>query len=114
MSPGAADGRNVSEALRLWKFTYHMEAAAYGIQYMSQDLLRSASKQLETASGHTVVATSAARICLDAATELSDYFEAAATSSGAGKLVAIRRRYETARAGCMRALGANPEAYPLG
>lgn len=116
LGPGItlADGRHVSEALRLWKFTFHMEAAAYGVQYMSQDLLRSAGRQLETAAGHTVIATSAARTCLSAATELADYFDAAANKEGAGKRKAIRTRYETARAGCMRALSANPDEYPLG
>ncbi len=111
-APGAAN--DVSEALRLWKFTYHMEAAAYGIQYMSKDLLESSSRQLETATNNTVIGKSDGRICLDAATELSAYFDDAAKTVSSQNRKQIRIRYEAARAGCMRALGADPAQYPLG
>ncbi|MEM7426999.1 MAG: hypothetical protein AAF441_12960 [Pseudomonadota bacterium] len=114
LRPEPATAQDVSEALRLWKFTYHMEAAAYGIQHMSKDLLKSASRQLETASNNTVIATSAARFCLDAATELGAYFKDAAETEDRANRIEIRIRYEAARADCMRALGANPAEYPLG
>ena len=37
--PTFALAEDLSEALRLWKFTYQSEIAAYGTQYMSQSLL---------------------------------------------------------------------------
>ncbi len=110
----AGAAQDVSEAVRLWKFTFHMESAAYGIQHMSKKLLRSTSQQLETAAQNTVVNNAAARSCYDAADELSDYFQDAAETADAANRKKIRGRYETARADCMRALGADPAEYPLG
>ena len=111
-------GYDTSEALRLWKFVYHMEAAAYGLQYMSKELLEKASKQLETASGQTMVTSTAMRVCVDAADELSDYFEFAAkykdVPAPAEEKKQIRSRYEAARAGCIELLGSDPAEYPLG
>ncbi|MEM1200809.1 MAG: hypothetical protein AAGI06_16030, partial [Pseudomonadota bacterium] len=48
-----AHSEDLSEALRLWKFTFKLEVDAYGVQYMSEDLLNLASDQLEEAAGQT-------------------------------------------------------------
>lgn len=114
----SAKAQDTSEALRLWKFTYHMEAAAYGIQYMSQDLLTKAGKQLDAAAGQTMVTSTPMRVCIDAAEHLSDYFELAAKGKGqigsSDQRKRTRQRYEMARAGCIRLLGSDPTEYPLG
>lgn len=109
-----AHSEDLSEALRLWKFTFKLEVDAYGVQYMSEDLLNLAADQLEEAAGQTQVTNSEMTVCLDASRELSKYFRAAANKSSAEERREIRGRYEPVRAGCLRLLGADPAKYPLG
>ena len=111
---GPAHSEDLSEALRLWKFTFKLEVDAYGVQYMSEDLLNLAADQLEQAAGQTHVTNSEMTVCLDASRELSKYFRAAANKSGPEVRREIRERYEPVRAGCLRLLGADPVKYPLG
>ncbi len=111
---GPVQSEDLSEALRLWKFTYKLEVDAYGIQYMSEDLLNLAADQLETAAGQTQVTNSEMTVCLEASRQLSKYFRAAANKSGATARREIRGQYEPARAGCLRLLGADPAKYTLG
>lgn len=110
----AASGEDLSEALRLWKFTYKLEIDAYGVQYMSKKLLRLAGDQLVQAAGQTVVTNNRMTTCIDASNHLAAYFHAAARAAPAEERRAIRVQYEGARAGCMRLLGADPQEYPLG
>ncbi|MEM8687530.1 MAG: hypothetical protein AAGF81_09385 [Pseudomonadota bacterium] len=111
---GPAQSEDLSEALRLWKFTFKLEVDAYGVQYMSEDLLNLAADQLEEAAGQTRVTNSEMTVCLEASRQLSKYFRAAGSQGSAEKRREIRARYEPARAGCLRLLGADPQNYPLG
>ena len=112
--PIMAKGEDLSEALRLWKFTYQSEIAAYGTQYMSKDLLLKAGDQLESAAGQTMVTNSQMRVCIEASNQLAKYYREAAKPKPEQNRTKIRADYEQARAGCMRLLGADPEQYPLG
>lgn len=112
--PTLAQGEDLSEALRLWKFTYQLELTAYGVQYMSRDLLLNAGDQLETAAGQTMITNSQMRVCLDATNELADYFRLSVAPVKGRERSKVRQEYETARAGCIRILGADPAQYPLG
>lgn len=111
---GPVQSADLSEALRLWKFTFKLEVDAYGVQYMSEDLLNLAADQLEEAAGQTHVTNSEMTVCLEASNQLAKYFRAAARKSGLDERREIRERYEPARAGCLRLLGADPTKYPLG
>ncbi len=111
---GPAAAEDLSEALRLWKFTYKLEIDAYGVQYMSEQLLLLAGDQLEQAAGQTMVTNSQMTTCIDASNHLADYFRAAARAASKEDRAAIRIKYEGARAECLRLLGADPEQYPLG
>lgn len=109
-----AQAEDLSEALRLWKFTYQLELTAYGVQYMSADLLQKAGDQLDTAAGQTVVTSTPMRVCIDASYELAKYFRLSTPPVKVSARANVRKNYETARAGCMRLLGADPSSYPLG
>ncbi|MCP5076165.1 MAG: hypothetical protein GY947_23075 [Rhodobacteraceae bacterium] len=112
--PIFARAEDLSEALRLWKFTYQSEIAAYGAQYMSQELLLKAGDQLETAAGQTMVTNSQMVICIEASNHLARYYRESAKPKPDQERAKIRAEYEQARAGCMRLLGANPDEYSLG
>lgn len=112
--PIFARGEDLSEALRLWKFTYQSEIAAYGTQYMSKELLLKAGDQLETAAGQTVVTNSRMVVCIEASNHLAHYYRESAKPKPEQARAKVRADYERARAGCMRLLGANPDEYPLG
>ena len=114
LSTAPAQSEDLSEALRLWKFTFKLEVDAYGVQYMSEDLLNLAADQLEQVAGQTYVTNSEMTVCLEASNQLAKYFRAAARKSGVDVRRQIRARYEPARAGCLRLLGADPAKYPLG
>ncbi len=109
-----ARAEDLSEALRLWKFTYQLELTAYGVKYMSADLLQKASDQLDTAAGQTVMTSTPMRVCIDASYELAKYFRLSTPPVKAKARLSVRKNYEANRAGCMRLLGADPAAYPLG
>ena len=112
--PTFALAEDLSEALRLWKFTYQSEIAAYGTQYMSQSLLLQAGDRLESAAGQTMVTSTKMRVCIEATNQLARYYRESAKPKPEQKRGTIRAHYEVARAGCMRVLGADPEEYPLG
>ncbi len=109
-----ARAEDLSEALRLWKFTYQLELTAYGVKYMSADLLQKAGDQLDTAAGQTVMTSTPMRVCIDASYELAKYFRLSTPPVKARARLNVRKNYEANRAGCMRLLGADPAAYPLG
>ncbi len=113
-SQAYARAEDLSEALRLWKFTYQLELTAYGVKYMSADLLEKAGEQLDTAAGQTVVTSTPMTVCIEAAQQLANYFRLSIPPVKVDARAKVRGNYETARAGCMRVLGADPSAYPLG
>ena len=113
-APNLAHAEDLSEALRLWKFTYQSELAAYGTQYMSESLLLQAGDRLETAAGQTMVTSHKMRVCIEATNHLAHYYRESAKPKPEQARGKIRAEYVMARAGCMRVLGANPEEYPLG
>ncbi len=109
-----AQAEDLSEALRLWKFTYQLELTAYGVKYMSADLLQKAGDQLETAAGQTVVTSTPMTVCIEASNQLAKYFRLSSPPVKVSARAMVRENYEIARAGCMRLLGADPSSYPLG
>lgn len=114
ISQAPARTEDLSEALRLWKFTYQLELTAYGVKYMSDGLLQKAGDQLDMAAGQTVVTSTPMRVCIDASYELAKYFRLSTPPVKVSARANVRKNYETNRAGCMRLLGADPSAYPLG
>ena len=81
---------------------------------MSADLLEKAGDQLDTAAGQTVVTSTPMTVCIEAAQQLANYFRLSIPPVKVDARAKVRGNYETARAGCMRVLGADPSAYPLG
>lgn len=112
-SPAGSLASDLSEAVRLWKFTYQKELAAYGLSAMGASERRATAARLDQLKDASLFRDPAFRACVTAAGQLADVYRQAGADTTKGQLKEAKAAYVIGRLACLETLGARAGDYPL-